>query len=98
MNYAIVNSGMVENIIVAEPEVAAELGGLPVYEGCVIGEAYAPPHEYTTLERTQQEITDKELSIIELGQAVTDLELAAIEQGQAHTDLELMILGGKSNV
>lgn len=43
-----------------------------------------PPHTYTALELTQQDITD--------------LQLSDIAQGQALTDLELMILGGHGNV
>lgn len=56
------------------------------------------PRPPTDLELAQQEITEKDLAIIEMGQAVTEQELNAIAQGQAMTDLELMILGGTSHV
>lgn len=94
MNYVMVGSGQVINIIVAEPDVAAELGALPDYPGCQIGRPYSPPHVFTDIELAQQSITDLELSDIEQGQAITDLDLADVEQGQNATDLELMILGG----
>ena len=94
MIYAIVESGQTVNLIVSEPDVAAALGALPVYDGCAIGQPYDPPHISTEIELTQQAITDLELSDIEQGQAITDLDLADVEQGQNATDLELMILGG----
>lgn len=37
------------------------------------------PREYTPLELTQQDITDRELDAIELGQSMTDLELMIME-------------------
>ena len=80
MTYAVVENGIVTNLIEAEPDVAADLGALGCYDGCEIGVEYQPPHRYTDLELTEQNITD--------------LELAAIGQGQSMTDLELMILEG----
>lgn len=78
--YAIVENGVVVNIIVAEDEeTAAALGAVPDYDGCAIGLPYDPPAAYTELERTQQAITDLELSDIEQGQAITDLELMLLE-------------------
>lgn len=43
MNYVLVEDGVVVNIIVAEPLVAAELGAREGYDGCVIGGKYEPP-------------------------------------------------------
>ena len=44
MEFCIVNAdGIIENIIVADEDFAAEIGALPSYDGAVIGEAYAPP-------------------------------------------------------
>lgn len=38
-----------------------------------------PPRTYTPLELAQQDITDRELDTIELGQSMTDLELMIME-------------------
>lgn len=43
MNYAIVEDGIVTNIIVADEEFAARIGAKPDYEGCAIGAPYKPP-------------------------------------------------------
>ena len=44
MEFCIVNAdGIIENIIVADEDFAAEIGALPGYEGAAIGQAYAPP-------------------------------------------------------
>ena len=44
MEFCIVNAeGIIENIIVADEEFAAEIGAVPSYDGAAIGEAYAPP-------------------------------------------------------
>lgn len=51
------------------------------------------PHTYTALELAQQEITDRELDIIEQGQQMTDLELLSITQNQ---EINIMT-GGKIN-
>lgn len=39
----------------------------------------ATPFSYTDLELAQQDITDRELDAIELGQSMTDLELMIME-------------------
>lgn len=49
MNYLIVLDGTIENIVVAETDVAEEMGFLPWYEGAQIGEAYNPPPPEPTL-------------------------------------------------
>lgn len=43
MSYAIVESGIVVNIIVSDAEFAEKIGAKPVYDGCRIGDAYNPP-------------------------------------------------------
>lgn len=43
MDYLIVTDGIITNIVVAEPDVAEEMGFLPWYDGAGIGDAYAPP-------------------------------------------------------
>lgn len=44
MEFCIVNAdGIIENIIVADEDFAAEIGALPYYDGADIGAAYAPP-------------------------------------------------------
>lgn len=43
MNYAIVEDGVVVNIIVADDAFASRVGAKPAYEGCAIGEPYDPP-------------------------------------------------------
>lgn len=89
MRFVIVKNGIVENIIEATEEVAQEFGAKPWHSGCRIGDMYVEPseptptpHIYTDLEKAQQEITDRELDIIEQGQQVTDLELLSITQNQ----------------
>lgn len=79
MTWAIVNNGIVENLIVADEAFALSVGAKKFYEGCEIGEPYKPPHKTTDLELLRQELTDKDLAIIELNQAVTDLELKQME-------------------
>lgn len=95
MEYAIVENGMVTNMIVAEPEYAAQIGALQAYDGCGIGDRYHPPDHYTGLEQAQQEVTDRELEAIALGQTVTDLELSCLAHGQV---LDMMLLGGNADV
>lgn len=44
MDYCIVNAdGIIENIIVAEEDFAAEIGAVPSYDGVAIGDVYNPP-------------------------------------------------------
>lgn len=45
MDYLIVEDGSIINIVVAEPDIAKELGLLPWYDGARIGAAYTPPAE-----------------------------------------------------
>lgn len=87
------SSGNEINRIVADPAFAEWYAQETGYTLEPIPEA-PTPREATDIELAQQEITEKDLSIIELGQTVTEQELNAIQQGQAMTDLELMILGG----
>lgn len=94
MKGAVVKNGVIVNVI--SVGAVGQLGTLPMPDNLWIGDRYHA--EYTPMELAQQEVTDKELSIIELGQAMTELELSDVAQGQAYTDLELMILGGKSDV
>lgn len=58
MDYCIVNAdGIIENIIVADEEFAAEIGALPSYERAIIGTAYNPsaPEDETWEEREEVE-------------------------------------------
>lgn len=64
-----------------------------VFMSTIGAEVYFVP-KAPDFEQAQQEITDKDISLIELGQIATEQELRLIEQGQAITDLELMILEG----
>jgi hypothetical protein len=43
MNWLIVENGVIDNIIIAEADVAETLGALPFYDGAAIGDEYAPP-------------------------------------------------------
>lgn len=79
MTWAIVNDGIVENFIVAEEEFAQSVWAKEFYEGCEIGKPYNPPHKTTDIELIHQELTEKDLAIIELGQAITDMELKQME-------------------
>lgn len=81
MTYAIVNSGVVVNMIAAEPDIAEKVGALPFYEGCRIGGLYAPSYNPTALELCEQHITDLELDSIAMGQQITELELLILEGG-----------------
>ncbi len=56
MKFALVEGGVVVNVIEAEPEIAGELGALPCYEGCGIGEVYAPPYALTHAECLRADI------------------------------------------
>ena len=56
MNYAIVENGIVTNIIVAEAEYAEKIGVFPVYDGCAIGEAYDPPVPPTPEDRREAQL------------------------------------------
>lgn len=42
MDFLLIQDGMIANIIVAEPDVAAELGAVPAYAGARIGGPYPP--------------------------------------------------------
>lgn len=43
MDYLVVTDNIISNIVVAEPEVAKEMGFLPWYDGARIGGPYDPP-------------------------------------------------------
>lgn len=92
---AVVKNGIIVNVV--SVETVGQLGTRALPPGLWIGDRY-DGLKYTELQQAQQEITDKELSIIALGQAVTNLELNGIQQGQETTELELMILGGIGGV
>lgn len=62
MRYCIVTSGIIENIVIAEADVAEKMGFLPGYDGARIGDAYAPPPPEPTLE---ERVTSLENSIAE---------------------------------
>ena len=80
MKYVIVENGIVENIIVADPEEAIKFGAVEYYKGCRMGMPYRPPfHETSELELAQQAITDLDLELIQMGQEMTDMELTMYE-------------------
>ncbi|MBE6070214.1 MAG: hypothetical protein E7211_21360 [Clostridium lundense] len=56
MNYAIVDNGIVVNIIVADESFAEAIGALPVYDGCMIGEAYDPPVPPTPTDKLEAQV------------------------------------------
>lgn len=93
-------------MVIAEPKlppligyVEDELDGVRVYREMGSGKIKYPDEpeyaSYTGLEQAQQEVTDRELEAIALGQTVTDLELSCLEQGRA---LDMMLLGGHTDV
>lgn len=45
MRYCIVTSGIIENIVIAEADVAKTMNFLPWYDGAKIGDTYNPPPE-----------------------------------------------------
>ena len=46
MEYCVVQSGLIVNMIVCEnAQLAAQFGAVPSYEGARIGDAYSPPPE-----------------------------------------------------
>lgn len=65
MDYCIVNSdGIIENIIVCEDyTTAANFGGIPSYDGAVIGEKYSPPPSPPTTDELLKRVDDGEIII-----------------------------------
>ena len=45
MDFLVIEDNIITNIVVAEPDIAEELGFLPWYDGARIGAAYTPPSE-----------------------------------------------------
>lgn len=45
MDFLVIEDNIITNIVVAEPDIAEELGLLPWYDGARIGAAYTPPAE-----------------------------------------------------
>lgn len=45
MDFLVIEDNIITNIVVAEPDIAEELGFLPWYDGARIGAAYTPPAE-----------------------------------------------------
>lgn len=79
MNYCIVESGKITNIIVCENDkVAKELEAVPSYNGAAIGQPYDPPNFY------DPQYTELQL----LGQQMTDLELLVMDHISAQTKTE----------
>lgn len=72
MNWAIVENGIVTNIIVANKKMAEKLGARPVYEGINIGAEYSPPPE-PDLQADMAEL------LIDLAYRTTLLELGVSE-------------------
>ena len=95
MNYRIYENGVHVNTIVSDPDFidtyCSENGY--TYELEIREEPISLL--YTDLEQAQQEVTDRELESIALGQMVTDLEITCLEQGQV---LDTMLLGGHADV
>lgn len=59
MKYAMVEDGIVTNIIVAEADVALELGAMDFYDGCSMGEPYDPPTVEKRVINLETEKADK---------------------------------------
>ena len=54
MEYCVVQSGLIVNMIVCEnAQLAAQFGAVPSYEGARIGDAYSPPPEPDALEEAK---------------------------------------------
>ena len=71
-----VEDGIVTNIIVAETDVALELGAMDFYDGCSMGEPYDPPtieKRVITLETEKADKTEVE--------AVWESMAAAYQEG-----------------
>lgn len=54
MNFLMIEDDIIVNIVVAEPDIAEELGLLPWYDGARIGAAYIPPMEPQQPDLTSQ--------------------------------------------
>lgn len=54
-----VEDGIVTNIIVAEADVALELGAMDFYDGCSMGEPYDPPTVEKRVINLETEKADK---------------------------------------
>ena len=86
MPYAVVENGIIVNVVEADANTAEWFGFVEISDRAKIGDKYnrnTIPHTDTPLELAQQEITDRELDTIEQGQQMTDLELLSITQNQA---------------
>lgn len=59
MKYAMVEDGIVTNIIVAEADVALDLGAMDFYDGCSMGEPYDPPTVEKRVINLETEKADK---------------------------------------
>lgn len=82
MPYAVVENGIIVNVVEADANTAEQFGFVEISDGVKIGDKYnrnSIPHTYTPLELTQQSITDLELTTIEQGQSMTELELMIME-------------------
>lgn len=76
MKYAMVEDGIVTNIIVAEADVALELGAMDFYDGCSMGEPYDPP----TVEKRVINLETEKADKTEV-EAVWESMAAAIQEG-----------------
>ena len=76
MKYAMVEDGIVTNIIVAVADVALELGAMDFYDGCSMGEPYDPHNVEKWVINLENEKADK--TEVE---AVWESMAAAIQEG-----------------
>lgn len=79
MDFLVVENDTITNIIIADSEIATEIGAKEWYDGAEIGGAYSPPPAYTDTELIQQDITDLQIAGIETQQDITELQLTVLE-------------------
>lgn len=79
MNYLIIKDNIIDNIIVADSDTAAQLGAVAEYRGARIGDPYDSP----TLDKLQAQVEGLDAGKANRGevQAVWDSMSAAIEEG-----------------
>lgn len=73
MQYCVVTSGIIENIVIAEADVAEKMGFLPGYDGAKIGDTYNPPPE--------PEPEPTEIEVLQSQVAALQAELLRIRTG-----------------
>lgn len=57
MTYLILDGDIIQNIIIADPVFAKEIGAVNFYEGAKIGDKYSPPIPVSQIDRLEAQMT-----------------------------------------